>query len=137
VTRACIKLGLISANTLIYFSFLFVTVTARHLLRFTCLPLSPSPPSRCWANLPDNLYLYRRSGLFISPPPLPFGSRKASSSVLSFPFSDLDFHVAFSFISIAPSFHGISASTTVYYTVSPIICHFRLFFSPISAFDIL
>jgi hypothetical protein len=49
-----------------------------------------------------------------------------------------DFRIPFSFISIAPSFlYGISASTTAYYTVSPIIGHFRLFFSPISVFDIL
>ena len=142
-TEACIKLVQISVRSdlcklhLAYFSFLFVTVAARHLLRPICLPLFP-PFFSTLGQLPDNLYLYRRSGLFICPSPLPFGSHKASCSVLSFPFSDLDFRLAFSFISITPpSFLcGISASTTAYHTVSPISCHLRLFFSPISVFDI-
>ena len=43
-TEACIKLVQISANiTLAYFSFLFVTVVARHLLHSICLPLFPPP----------------------------------------------------------------------------------------------
>ena len=50
----------------------------------------------------------------------------------------MDSRVAFSFISITPPFlYGISASTTAYYTVSPIIRHSRLNFSAISVFHIL
>ena len=50
-TEACIKLVQISVRSdlcklhLAYFSFLFVTVAARHLLRPICLPLFPPPLS--------------------------------------------------------------------------------------------
>ena len=117
----------ISATTLVYVSFLVVTVAARHLLRSTCLCFPP-PLSRRWANYPTTFTFIGVLGSSFAP--LLFRLEAVKPHVpFIFPFSDHDFRIAFSFISITPpSFlYGISASTTVYYIVSPIIRHCACF----------
>ena len=71
----------ISATTLVFVSFLFV-ICGETFITFHMSPLSSTSLSTL-GQLPDNFYLYRRSGLFICPSPLPFGSRKATCSVYS------------------------------------------------------
>jgi hypothetical protein len=70
----------ISATTLLFVSFLFVTVAARHLLRSTCLRFPP-PPSRRWANYPTTFTFIGVLGSLFAPllfrleavkPPVPF-----------------------------------------------------------------
>ena len=130
----------ISATTLVFASFLFVTVAARHLLRFTCLRYSLHLLLNV-GSIPNNLNLYRRSGLFICPFPTSVWEAIKPPVPLPFPFSDLDFRIAFSFISTGPpSFlYGISASTTDY-SLRHCLANNRSFafqmFSPISVFDI-
>jgi hypothetical protein len=69
----------ISATTLLFVSFLFVTVAARHLLRSTCLRFPP-PLSRRWANYPTTFTFIGVLGSLFAPlfrleavkPPVPF-----------------------------------------------------------------
>ena len=134
--RACVKI----IEDLCWFrsqqppSSTFLSFSSQSRQDIYCVHMSPlsSTPFSSLGQLPDNLYLYQRSGLFICPSPVPFGSRKATCSVyISFQRLGLSHRCPLFSITSPRSFpFGISTSIIVYSTVST-SCRSHFTFSPI------
>ena len=91
----------ISATTLLFVSFLFVTVAARHLVRSTCLRFPP-PPSRRWANYPTTFTFIGVLGSLFAPllfrleavkPPVPFYPSLLAIWISTSPFHSILSHL--------------------------------------------